>query len=263
MNKVISAITAITMGALVIAPSTISGISNKPVSTAFVQSIDTNAAGYSTGKYQINTASGCNVRSGAGTNYSKLGAACNGTQFTVTKVSGSWGYGTIKCTNGTKTGWVCLTYTKYLGSGSTGTTTTVTSRSFQNAYNYAKKYWNTRNYSYNYYSGKNCANFVSQCLVAGGVKTSSTWKNGTYAFVNCTGLRNYFTSNYGVKYVSSPKASSINPGDVIYTNGGGHVMFVMKKSGSTIYASGNTNNRDCLALSTSSICGVLQTSKLF
>lgn len=215
--------------------------------------------------YQVNTSSGVNVRSGSGTGYSIVGAATNGTQFTVTKVSGDWGYTTIKCTNGTRTGWVCLSYCKSVSASSSSASSgskSVTTYSFQKAYNYAKTYWNKRNYNYNYYSGKNCANFVSQCLVAGGIPTSSTWKNGSSAFVNCGSLKSYFTNNYGVKYISYPSASSIKPGDVIYTNGGGHVMFVMKVSGNTIYASGNTNNRDCLAMSTGSICGVLQTSQL-
>ncbi len=223
-----------------------------------VQTIDAAAASYKTGTYKVNTRSGVNVRKGAGTGYGIVGAACNGTQFKVTKVSGNWGYtSSISCTNGKRGGWVCLTYAKLVKED-----TITTSGNFQKAYNYAKKYWNKRNPSYKYYNGNNCANFVSQCLVAGGIRTSSTWKNGTYAFINCTGLKNYFVKTHKVTYKSYPSASSIKRGDVIYTNGGGHVMFVMKVSGNTIYASGNTNNRDCLALSKKSICGVLQTSKL-
>lgn len=343
MKKFIAiAVTALTMCTMVTAPATVNKDGNISSPNAVIQSISSYAAGYSTGTYQVNTSSGVNVRNGAGTNYSKLGAATNGTQFKVTKVSGDWGYGTIKCTNGNKTGWVCLTYTKLIstdtpaskyktgtykvntssginvrygagteyskvGAATNGTQfnvtkvsgdwgytnsirctngtksgwvcltyaksvttpapvqpviTPVATSSFQKAYNYAKTYWNKRNTKYNYYSGRNCANFVSQCLVAGGLPTNSTWKNGTYAFVNCTGLKNYFVNNYKVTYKSYPSASYIKPGDVIYTDGGGHVMFVMKVSGNTIYASANTNNRDCIALSTKSICGVLQTSKL-
>lgn len=72
------------------------------------------AASYSTGSYTVNTSSGVNVRSGAGTSYSKVGAATNGTKFSVSKTSGSWGYtSSIKCTNGTKSGWVSLDYCKY------------------------------------------------------------------------------------------------------------------------------------------------------
>ncbi len=71
------------------------------------------ATSYSTGTYTISANNGSNVRSGAGTNYSKVGAASKGTTFTVSKISGSWGYTSgIKCTNGTRSGWVCLDYAK-------------------------------------------------------------------------------------------------------------------------------------------------------
>lgn len=134
---------------------------------------------------------------------------------------------------------------------------------FTSAYNYAKNYWNKRNYKYNYYNGNNCANFVSQCLVAAGMPITNTWKNSTYSFVNTTGLRNYFVNNYKIVYKSKPTVYDIAAGDIIYTNNGGHVMFVMSKSGSIIKASGNTTNRDCLKMNIGSISGVLKTSSLF
>lgn len=421
MKKIVKGIVSLAMAAAMCVPTVLPNVSDVSQfsDTSLVQMMDANAASYRTGNYKVNTSSGLNVRNRASTSGSKLGAATNGTQFNVTKVSGNWGYGTIRCTNGTKTGWVCLDYCRYMGekystplengaiywitpacatgsvidiafagkgdganallyskggnqknqqfmaikkgdyyvfkavhsgkvldiaggqavsgrnvaqwnahggdnqswylcdagngyyyikskmntnvcldvcNGSSRNDTNIgvwnfhglnnqkfrftkvnTSdnsnnnnsnnktriANFQNSYNYAKKYWNTRNRNYNYYSGRNCANFVSQCLVAGGIPTNSTWKNTSYAFVNCTGLKNYFVNNYKVTYKSNPSASNIKAGDVIYTNGGGHVMFVMKVSGNTVYASGNTNNRDCIAMSTRSICGVLQTSKLF
>lgn len=84
---------------------------------AVIQMIDADAASYSLGTYKVNTKSGVNVRKGAGTNYGKSGAATNGTSFTVSKISGSWGYtNSIKCTNGTKSGWVCLDYAKIINS---------------------------------------------------------------------------------------------------------------------------------------------------
>lgn len=137
--------------------------------------------------------------------------------------------------------------------------------SFNQAYRYAKAYWNTRNSQYNYYSGRNCANFCSQIMVNAGVPTTSEFKNGSYAFVNVDGLMSYFKSAYGVSYVSgTPKAGSVKPGDIIYTNNGSHVMFVMEvSSNGSIRASGNTNNRDCLSVSRSCISGVLKTSALF
>ena len=70
-------------------------------------------------------------------------------------------------------------------------------------------------------------------------------------------------NTYKVKYVSNPSASKIKVGDIIFTNGGNHVMIVVKKSGNTIYCNGNTNNRYQLAVSISAVSGVLQTSSLF
>lgn len=79
--------------------------------------ITASAASYSTGNYAIAASNGSNVRTGAGTNYSKVGAASKGVTFYVSKVNGNWGYtSSIKCTNGTKSGWVCLDYCSYKGS---------------------------------------------------------------------------------------------------------------------------------------------------
>lgn len=150
---------------------------------------------------------------------------------------------------------------KYVDISGTSSNSQTGSYNFAAAYNYAKTYWNQRNYNYNYYTNQNCANFVSQCMTAAGVPQTSTWRNGTYSFVNVIGLRSYFQNTYGVRYESWPSASSVNPGDVIYTSNC-HVMFVMgKTSDGRVIASGNTNNRDCMIVS--SLYGVLKTSELF
>lgn len=79
--------------------------------------VTASAASYSTGNYAIAASNGSNIRIGAGTNYSIVGAASKGTTFYVSKVNGNWGYtSSIKCTNGTKSGWVCLDYCSYKGS---------------------------------------------------------------------------------------------------------------------------------------------------
>lgn len=74
-----------------------SGSENKPVSY----------------KAKINTPSGVNVRSGAGTKYGILTAIPNGTTVTISKTSGDWGYTSY----GGKKGWICLDYTKKVTSG--------------------------------------------------------------------------------------------------------------------------------------------------
>lgn len=67
-------------------------------------------------KAKINTASGVNVRKGAGTGYRIVTAIPNKTTVTITKESGSWGYTSY----GGKKGWICLNYTTKVTSGSSG-----------------------------------------------------------------------------------------------------------------------------------------------
>lgn len=131
----------------------------------------------------------------------------------------------------------------------------------QKLLNYAATYWNKRNYSYNYYNNNNCANFVSQCLVAAGMPTNNTFKNGTAAFVYVPNLKSYLMNNYNVKYISKPSAGNIQVGDILYTSSG-HVMVVTAKSGNNIYATGNTNNRYNLKISSNYFYAVLKTSEL-
>ncbi len=89
--------------------------------------ITASAASYSTGNYAIAASNGSNIRTGAGTNYSKIGAASKGTTFYVSRVSGAWGYtNSIKVTNSSqpKSGWVCLDYCTYKGSSSSSSRST-------------------------------------------------------------------------------------------------------------------------------------------
>lgn len=81
------------------------------------------AMAYTTGDYVVktNTGSGLNVRSSptiSGSN--TLGSARNGEHFTVSSVSGNWGYtNAIKCKSGqTVAGWVYMQYTCSTGSTS-------------------------------------------------------------------------------------------------------------------------------------------------
>ena len=131
----------------------------------------------------------------------------------------------------------------------------------QRVLTYASRYWNTRNNSYSYYKNNNCANFVSQCLVAGGMPTNSTFRNGTSAFISIPYLKNYLVKTYGVQYISRPSAANIQVGDILYTSSG-HVMIVTSKNGSRVYASGNTNNRYNMQISSSYFYAVLKTSTL-
>ncbi len=76
------------------------------------------AQAYSTGEYVVKTSSGngVNVRSEPNTaSNNKVGAACDGIHFTIDSVNGEWGHtNAIKCTNGTKSGWVNLKYAQHV-----------------------------------------------------------------------------------------------------------------------------------------------------
>lgn len=64
--------------------------------------------------------------------------------------------------------------------------------------------------------GGDCANFVSQCLYAGGFPTSSQWKSGSAAWISCIYQLNYLRP-YGT-YIAYPTAEDIRPGSLIYYN---------------------------------------------
>lgn len=87
-----------------------SGASSGSSGSSSSSSGSENTASY---KVKINTKSGVNVRSGAGTKYGILTAIPNGTTVTISKTSGDWGYTSY----GGKKGWICLDYTKKATSG--------------------------------------------------------------------------------------------------------------------------------------------------
>lgn len=77
------------------------------------------AASYTTGVYRVNHSNGVNVRKGAGTSYARVGAASKGVEFTVTQIKTAggytWGYtSSIRCTNGTRSGWLTLNNCKFI-----------------------------------------------------------------------------------------------------------------------------------------------------
>lgn len=79
-----------------------------------------------------------------------------------------------------------------------------------------KTLYNTAEYTV--YSGRDCANFVSQCLYAGGLTTDTVWKKDSYAWVNAAGLANYLITNRGYSsYPASPgNYSNVYPGNPVY-----------------------------------------------
>ncbi len=62
---------------------------------------------------------------------------------------------------------------------------------------YARKYAESPNPAYHYYSGDDCTNFVSRCVHAGGIPTNpGVWMSGQYDWNTVIGFYNYMT-NYG------------------------------------------------------------------
>lgn len=141
-----------------------------------------------------------------------------------------------------------------------------------------------------------CANFVSQILVAGGMPMDEQFKGDKYnltaAFRGFDHLKVYLYNTYGVKTimrkshikyceiddryskgtlnkvvksVDTLKLSDIKPGDIIITNKDQHVMFVNKIKNGYVYAYGHTSDRngEKHAVSLDYIEGVIKTSELY
>ena len=117
------------------------------------------------------------------------------------------------------------------------------------AVNYAKKYWS--NYNPNYPNcndiGGDCANFVSQCLYAGGIPQDSTWKVGTSAWQYCPSMVAYFRDTKHYKVIDYAQASDIKIGNpVFYWNNNygkwSHVAICTGFSGSTPLVTAHNNN---------------------
>lgn len=70
------------------------------------------------------------------------------------------------------------------------------------AANYGYTYAYYRNPAYTDFSPNDCANFVSQCFIAGGYPTDGTWARYTYAWINNIGLRNWLVAS-GRGYAST------------------------------------------------------------
>ena len=156
---------------------------------------------------------------------------------------------------------------------------------------YAKIYCRKRNNKYNFYDGHNCANFCSQCLVAGGVPMTNEWKNGEPAFINTYKLKEYFC-NRGVKFIENKLQDThpmimlqrmeffinkddetnyltifdISRGDIVYNgnffSGLAHAMFVTGFDGNDVIICGNSNDREDLKIKLHTITAVLKTSCL-
>ena len=111
-----------------------------------------------------------------------------------------------------------------------------------NAVTYALKYCRNYNKAYNKYPGVDCANFVSQCLKAGGFDFSNcAGQDSKGMIINCGNLRNCL-KNKGWKSAST-RPAAFKKGYPFFLNDYSHVMLATKiNSGSVSYA-GHTNDR--------------------
>jgi hypothetical protein len=131
--------------------------------------------------------------------------------------------------------------------------------SWQKAVAYAAKYWSSYNSAYPNYNpcGGDCANFVSQCLRAGGETTDGTWRTyrgsactgtsancGSTAWVNNWGLRNWTINARRGRAVSS--IGQLGRGDIVNYDWTGNGTFdhvaIITNSASRLVTAHNTNH---------------------
>jgi len=116
-------------------------------------------------------------------------------------------------------------------------------------------YQNTANWNnsaYPAYVGRDCndcTDYVSQCLHAGGIPTTSTWQypsggSPTTAWCNVTGLKNYLVNNSYVTY--NVTLVNCKCGDPFFFDVGGtlvHTVFMVYNDGTTFKYDAHTNDR--------------------
>ena len=80
--------------------------------------------------------------------------------------------------------------------------------------------YGTGNYNkaYSNFDGHDCANFVSQCLVAGGLATDGTWYPYSRAWIRADYLLEWFKANpeFSGHIVRNPSASEVKKGDPLF-----------------------------------------------
>lgn len=84
------------------------------------------------------------------------------------------------------------------------------------AVNYAEKYAHNRNTAYADHTTNDCANFVSQCLAAGGIPTNDTWKPESSAWIGCGDFYRFLTNGgYGTSSAELCTTKAAKVGDII------------------------------------------------
>ena len=116
------------------------------------------------------------------------------------------------------------------------------SYSTSDAISYANRYCGTYNSAYNKYDGKDCANFVSQCMHAGGFSMKDcAGKDNKGMIIGVSNLKACLKQHKWKHSTTRP--SAFKKGYPLFMNAYGHAMLATKiNSGSVSYA-GHTNDR--------------------
>ena len=114
------------------------------------------------------------------------------------------------------------------------------------AVEYARKYCKNYNKNYANYAnqGGDCANFVSQCMIAGGMSFKScsvSWIDGHGCLPRVADLKSCLTQK-GWKH-SKTRPSSFKAGYPIFSTTHSHAMLATGNAGSGVYFCGHTNDR--------------------
>ena len=121
------------------------------------------------------------------------------------------------------------------------------------ARDYAYKYWSSYNPAYTSYKGNggDCANFVSQCLHAGGIPTDATWKADSW--IRASAVPSYMM-NKG--YATKTSYTNATAGSFAYTSSGaGHAVLVTINDGAKIAYTAHTTDRKDAAFSSTDLNG--------
>lgn len=87
---------------------------------------------------------------------------------------------------------------------------------------------------------KDCANYVSQALLVGGIPSDGTWKPGSIAWVNVSALTNYMTSK---NYWGNISYTQVQKGDILSSTVDSHVIMITSYDGTTYTYCGHTNDK--------------------
>ena len=123
------------------------------------------------------------------------------------------------------------------------------------ARDYAYKYWSSYNPAYTSYKGNggDCANFVSQCLHAGGIPTDATWKADSVSWIRASAVPSYMM-NKG--YATKTSYTNATAGSFAYTSSGaGHAVLVTINDGAKIAYTAHTTDRKDAAFSSADLNG--------